>query len=244
MDLPREDARVAGVDPRIGILHGLRGAENLRLDPGSRRAEPHRHPAHKNPHPRSRPANRGRLEAPLEGKFHPERGEQILLLHRAQADNGAGDPCAGGVALWKLALWGADGHREHRYRCSVCLCGFIAWSLWYRPRRVGLEFQIPVPRRHPIEFADDFLRACPRVVGDSGVHDLRHAKPAGHRALAEGKRVDGLPMVAEGIRGGNAAQGGFQGGAGDIRGRILAVAHPDLGADAPVVCHFPHRHVR
>ena len=64
----------------------------------------------------------------------------------------------------------ADGHCRPERRHSLHVRHRLAGSLWNRAGRLRLEFEVSVPRRHPLQRPDDFLRNRHGPVRHSPLH--------------------------------------------------------------------------
>jgi NADH-quinone oxidoreductase subunit H len=67
-------------------------------------------------------------------------------------------------------------------------------------RRLVVQLEIPLPRRHPLQLADDLLRARPRALGDPGLSRVRHVQPRRHRPIPGAQRLDARAVHRRGRR--------------------------------------------
>ena len=75
---------------------------------------------------------------------------------------------------------------RHPVRVRDCLAGRVR----HRAGGVVEQLEVSVPRRHPLQRADDFLRSLPRIERGAGVHAGRLAQSP------EGGRIPGAAHVA------------------------------------------------
>ena len=76
----------------------------------------------------------------------------------------------------------ARRHRRRRHRRAPGLRHLLAQRLRHRPRRLVLQLEVPVPRRHPLQRADDLLRSLHGPLRHP--HLSRHGQPAPLRCRA------------------------------------------------------------
>ena len=178
---PRADLRHLQHAGAVGRLHGVAGAEGVRLHPGPQRPEPgrlrrgaaavrRRHQADVQGGPAAEGGRRGPLRDRAD-HLHRHRVRRLLgrpVRHRddavrpaRRADSAAGD---------RRQRRGAGGLR-HR----------LDGRLRHRARRLGLEQQVLAARRAALGGADDQLRAVLRPGAGRGDHAGRIAVAARDR---------------------------------------------------------------
>ena len=124
---------------------------------------------------------------------------QILRRPSQVRAQGAGDPVEreqgpvpAGAARHRdagLRLLGRDparrglGHRRHQCRRALHLRDLVARRVRHHHRRLGLELEIPLPRRAALGRADGVLRGLDRLRHHHRPDVRRLAQPHRHRAL-------------------------------------------------------------
>ena len=84
-----------------------------------------------------------------------------------------------------------NGHRGFERRHPLHVRHRVARRLWHRAGGLRGELEISVPRRHPFERADDFVRNFDGHVGDSGVSDRGQFEFEPDHRLAGAARLAG-----------------------------------------------------
>ena len=73
-----------------------------------------------------------------------------------------------GGPIWQHPVWRPDGDRRCERGNPLRIRNFFAGRLRNRDRRLGIEFKISIPGRHPFRRTNAFIRTFARAGSHSG----------------------------------------------------------------------------